>query len=78
MLDVGNLLGQITYLMTIMIRVVGLIGGYFWFLREFLGFPYFLESAHVTIYDPRWLHVETSKDLPISNSEISLAARGVL
>jgi len=32
MVEVGNLLGKITDPMVIVIRVVGLMAGYFWFL----------------------------------------------
>ena len=41
MLDVGNLLGKITDPMDIIIRVVGLMAGCFWFFWEFIGFLYF-------------------------------------
>ena len=41
MADVGNLLGKITDPTTIMIRVVGLMAGYLWFLWEILEILYF-------------------------------------
>ena len=42
MAEVVNLLGKITDPMIIIIRVVGLMDGCFWFLWEFIGFLYFL------------------------------------
>ena len=41
----GNLLEKIIDPITIMIRVVVLMAGYFWLLWEFLEFFYFLESS---------------------------------
>ena len=61
----GNLLGKITDPMVIIIRVVGLMVGCFLFLSEFIGFLYVFR---VSTYDSRWLHMETPKKPPISNS----------
>ena len=43
MIEVRNLLEKITDLMTIIIKVLGLMDECFWFLWIFLGFFYFLE-----------------------------------
>ena len=46
MVEIGNLLENITDLVTIIIRVVGLMAGHFWFLWEFLGFFYFFRVSN--------------------------------
>ena len=48
MVEVCNLLENITDSMTIITRVIGLMAGYFLFSREFVEFFYFLE------YPPRF------------------------
>ena len=46
MVEIGNLLGNITDPVTIIIRVVGLMAWRFWFLWEFLEFLYFLRLSN--------------------------------
>ena len=67
MADAGNLLEKVTDPMVIIIRVVGLMAGCFWFLWEFLKFLYFLECPSKIIGG---LHMETSKKPSVSNSKI--------
>ena len=45
MVEIGNLLGNITDPVTIIIRVVGLMAWCFWFLWEFLEFSIFKLST---------------------------------
>ena len=65
MIEVDNLLGKVIDPMTIMIRIVRLMAGYFWIFLEFLESLYFYLSVHL-----EWLYVEAKKEPPISKSKI--------
>ena len=54
MTEVDNLLEKITDPMVVIIRVVGLMAGYFWFFWEFIGFLYFSECPPKLICGFTW------------------------